>query len=66
MTNQRSKFPMRQRLSNLFKPSSRHASSSASQSSSTTVTEWPQGLDVVYNDPEARLNIIAIHGLNGY
>ncbi|KAI6080112.1 P-loop containing nucleoside triphosphate hydrolase protein, partial [Hypoxylon rubiginosum] len=53
-------------LTRLFKRSSRHASSSVSQSSSTAATEWPQGLDVVYDGPEASLDIVAIHGLNGH
>ncbi|KAI1085938.1 P-loop containing nucleoside triphosphate hydrolase protein [Rostrohypoxylon terebratum] len=50
----------------LFKRSSRHASSSIPQSSSTAATEWPVGLDVVYDSPEASLDIVAIHGLNGH
>ncbi|KAI6080132.1 hypothetical protein F4821DRAFT_266190, partial [Hypoxylon rubiginosum] len=57
---------MRRRLVKLSKKLSRHTSSSVSQSSSTAATEWPLGLDVVYDGPEANLDIVAIHGLNGH
>ncbi|KAI6085949.1 hypothetical protein F4821DRAFT_141851 [Hypoxylon rubiginosum] len=57
---------MRQRLVKLFKNPSRHTSSSVSQSSSTAATGSPLGLDVVYDCPEASLDIVAIHGLNGH
>ncbi|KAI1772656.1 hypothetical protein F4818DRAFT_453453 [Hypoxylon cercidicola] len=54
------------RLKRLIKRSSGHASGSGSQSPATSVTEWPQGLDIVYDCPEASLDIVAIHGLNGH
>ncbi|KAI2623161.1 hypothetical protein GGR54DRAFT_629751 [Hypoxylon sp. NC1633] len=58
---------MRQRLSKLLKRSSRHTPSAVSQQSSATAAiESAQGLEVVYDSPEASLDIVAIHGLNGH
>ncbi|KAI1210264.1 P-loop containing nucleoside triphosphate hydrolase protein [Annulohypoxylon truncatum] len=50
----------------LFKRSSHDASSAASRSLPTTDVGWPHGLEVVYEGPEASLDIVAIHGLNGH
>ncbi|TGJ82981.1 hypothetical protein E0Z10_g5803 [Xylaria hypoxylon] len=67
-------------LKRLFKRSNRHRSNASVRhpqalegtrggpivNLDTASDEHPQGLEVVYEDPDASLEIVAIHGLNGY
>ncbi|KAI3326402.1 hypothetical protein HD806DRAFT_405775 [Xylariaceae sp. AK1471] len=53
-------------LSKRFKRLTRDHPSASRQVPSTAAVEHPQGLEVVCEDPEASLDIVAVHGLNGH
>ncbi|KAI0439883.1 hypothetical protein F4803DRAFT_529566 [Xylaria telfairii] len=55
-------------LKKLFKRPNRDNSTARGPlaSQDTVSTEHPQGLEIVYEDPEASLDIVAVHGLNGH
>ncbi|KAI1426992.1 hypothetical protein F5Y12DRAFT_739426 [Xylaria sp. FL1777] len=63
-------------LKKLFKRANRDSSAASVEnprvhggplaSVDTASTGYPQGLEIVYEDPEASLDIVAVHGLNGH
>ncbi|KAI1174481.1 hypothetical protein F4777DRAFT_553758 [Nemania sp. FL0916] len=54
------------RMRKWLKRSNRDSSDASPPSSAIAAPDYPQGLDVVHDDPNATLDIVAVHGLNGH